>query len=204
MSRTVSQLENYQKQWVHLTLESDAEKELYNNTTAAEGNFVELMEQAEERLCCLSAWLLELDSEQHSLLMQMAMEDRDRQAAPRELSDPSDSARQAQVGETDTAVLTHRTPREFHTPLPTMHIPPFFGDIQKWPEFYDSFYYSVEVSNLAPVMKFNQLKNLLKGKALKVVEGISVTNDNYQVAMEILEKRFGDKKRRISGLYIAS
>ena len=44
------------------------------------------------------------------------------------------------------------------------------------------------------VQKFTHLRSCLSGRALKCIEGYSVTNDNYSKAFQDLQNRFGQKR----------
>ena len=51
---------------------------------------------------------------------------------------------------------------------------------------------------LTNVDKFVYLKNLLQGKAVYAIQGLPVTDGNYNVALDILSSRFGNKQIIIS------
>ena len=44
------------------------------------------------------------------------------------------------------------------------------------------------------MQKFTHLRSCLSGRALKCIEGYSVTNDNYSKAFQDLQNRFGRKR----------
>ena len=48
---------------------------------------------------------------------------------------------------------------------------------------------SVDKADYAPVDKFNYLKSKLK--ALEAISGYQLSNDNYQVVVDVLKRRFG-------------
>jgi len=48
------------------------------------------------------------------------------------------------------------------------------------------------------VDKFHYLNSLLEGTALKSVEGLTLTERNYNVAVGMLKERFGDPQKIIS------
>ena len=82
--------------------------------------------------------------------------------------------------------------------LPKLTIKRFSGDPLEWKTFVDSFNCSIHTSDLPEVQKMTHLINLLEGQALDAVKGLSLTERNYQTALEILEERFGDKQYLIS------
>ena len=82
--------------------------------------------------------------------------------------------------------------------LPKLEIPKFCGGAKKWPEFWDSYEAAIDKSNLLDVEKFNYLKTLVIGEAANAISGISLTNDNYGEAINILKDRFGNKQIIVS------
>jgi hypothetical protein len=77
--------------------------------------------------------------------------------------------------------------------LGKLELPRFGGDALKWREFWDSFQASVhDRSEISPIEKFTFLKNHLDDEALLMVQGYSLTADNYETVVEALIKRYGD------------
>ncbi len=75
--------------------------------------------------------------------------------------------------------------------LPYLQIPKFAGDPLKWTEFWELFAATIDSStNEAPVTKMSYLKSYLTGRALQTVEGIPVSNDNYEVLKKTLRDCF--------------
>ncbi len=63
----------------------------------------------------------------------------------------------------------------------------------EWLLFWESFDSAVHKnSGLSNVDKFNYLKSLLVGPAQGVIAGLALTGPNYQQAIELLRKRFGN------------
>jgi hypothetical protein len=78
----------------------------------------------------------------------------------------------------------------------------FDGNILKWQEFWDSFQSAIHQNKgLNPVDKMNYLKAQLEGDAEAAISGLGMTNDNYPVALDLLEKRFGNKQFIINSHY---
>ena len=42
------------------------------------------------------------------------------------------------------------------------------------------------------------MNSLLEGRALRAIQGLTVTEDNYEAAVEILQQRFGKTQQTIS------
>ena len=49
---------------------------------------------------------------------------------------------------------------------------------------------SVDKAAYAPVNKFNYHKSKLKGEALEAISGYQLSNDNYQIVVDVLKRRF--------------
>ena len=83
--------------------------------------------------------------------------------------------------------------------LPKLTIPPFEGDITKWTPFWDSYDSAIHRnSSLTEIDKFNYLRSLLRGTARESVAGLMLTAVNYDEAIAILKKRYGNKQAIIS------
>ena len=79
--------------------------------------------------------------------------------------------------------------------LPELALPTFDGSYAEWTSFRDTFSALVDDNaNLSDVHKFHYLKSCLKGKAVKVIESLKVTADNYASAWTILQNRFDNKR----------
>ena len=63
----------------------------------------------------------------------------------------------------------------------------------QWRSFWDSYKVAIHDNNsLCEVEKFNYLRSYLAGEAKRSIEGISVTNANYSIAIDTIEERFGN------------
>ncbi|XP_044165250.1 uncharacterized protein LOC122949186 [Acropora millepora] len=79
--------------------------------------------------------------------------------------------------------------------LPKLDLRKFDGDISKWPSFWDAFESAVHSNTkLAPIDKFNYLNSLLVKSAYEAISGLSLTAANYDEAVAILKRRFGNKQ----------
>lgn len=80
--------------------------------------------------------------------------------------------------------------------LPKLSIPIFDGvSLSEWNSFY-ALYESLVHKNgsLSDVQKFQYLRSLLKGNALKLIENIHLSEPNYNVAYDLLTKRYQNKR----------
>ena len=83
--------------------------------------------------------------------------------------------------------------------LPKLELKKFNGDPLKWRIFADTFESAIHKnSNISNVEKMNYLVNLLTGTAEETIKGLSLTNNNYEVALQLLRERFDDGQVIIS------
>ena len=82
------------------------------------------------------------------------------------------------------------TPSTSQAKLPKLTPKKFNGDPQLFRSFWDSFESAVENNkSLDGITKFNYLKGLLEEKASLVLQGLTLTSDNYQNAIAMLMPR---------------
>ena len=106
----------------------------------------------------------------------------------------------------ENALKTQTVKVEHHNPIPSfrgrtnvnlpkVNIEPFNGDAMSYPTFIDSFTRIIDQNeNLTQIEKFYYLRGLLQGKAKSTVEGLTLNENNYMDALELLKARFGDEK----------
>ena len=83
--------------------------------------------------------------------------------------------------------------------LPKLTLKKFNGDLTKWTPFWDSYESSIHSNpGLSNIDKFVYLNSLLEGPALESVAGLRLTAANYNEAVSILQRRFGDVDQIIS------
>ncbi|XP_064388661.1 uncharacterized protein LOC135336735 [Halichondria panicea] len=83
--------------------------------------------------------------------------------------------------------------------LPKLTLPHFNGDLMKWPTFWDSYESAIHNNDgLTDTDKFNYLRSLVERTAYDAISGLTLSSVNYQEAIEILQKRFGNKLLIIS------
>lgn len=80
--------------------------------------------------------------------------------------------------------------------LPKLHLQKFNGEPTQWPSFWEQYQSSIhENSTLSKVEKFQYLRWLLEGPAYAVIDGLQPTESCYDDALDLLKKRFGDKRK---------
>lgn len=64
----------------------------------------------------------------------------------------------------------------------------------KWPTFCDSYESAIHKNDeLTDIDNFTYLRSLLERTALDAIAGLTLSTANYHEAVEILQKRFGNK-----------
>ncbi|GFY60135.1 integrase catalytic domain-containing protein, partial [Trichonephila inaurata madagascariensis] len=85
--------------------------------------------------------------------------------------------------------------------LPTLSLPIFSGVTEEWLAFSDLFEAAVSNNqNLTGAQKLQYLKGSLKSDALKIVNSLSITNDNFEIAWKLLRDRYFNKREIMSSL----
>ncbi|XP_055615345.1 uncharacterized protein LOC129761635 [Toxorhynchites rutilus septentrionalis] len=82
----------------------------------------------------------------------------------------------------------------FNVRLPELKIPEFKGDFDEWMNFHDLFVSLIHTNqHLSSIQKFQYLKAVLKGDALRLVQSLAVTATNYGIAWDLLKRRFDNR-----------
>ena len=74
--------------------------------------------------------------------------------------------------------------------LPRIIIEKFDDDPSNWDQYENAIHKNIEISN---VDKFNYLRSYLREAVFVAIKGFSLTNNNYQSALDILKDPFGKK-----------
>ena len=83
-------------------------------------------------------------------------------------------------------------PPRIRAKLPKLELPTFSGDPLEWPTFWQQFTASVGNQPIATVDKFGYLKSKLTGRAEDAIRGYDPSDANYNIVINILQRRFGD------------
>ncbi|KMQ82671.1 hypothetical protein RF55_22189 [Lasius niger] len=82
--------------------------------------------------------------------------------------------------------------------LPQIELKTFSDDVTKFATWYQQFQQMIDKnSTISVIEKYNYLMSLLSGRALKSLEGLEITEENYETAKQLLKKQFGDTERII-------
>ena len=88
--------------------------------------------------------------------------------------------------------------------LPKLEIQGYDGNILSWNTFWDSFEPAVHNrQGLTNAEKFNYLRSKLVGDAFTSISGLQCTNENYNIAIDLLKARFGQKQAILDAHYQA-
>ena len=83
--------------------------------------------------------------------------------------------------------------------LPKLTLERFTGDITAWSTFWETFESSIrQNTSLSNIDKFNYLSSLLESSAADAISGLAITSNNYEEAISVLKRRFGNKQLIIS------
>ena len=83
--------------------------------------------------------------------------------------------------------------------LPKLQLTHFKGDVTKWRSFWDCFKAAVHSNQaISKIDKYNYLNSLLEGPAARAIQGLALTEANYDNAIELLQARFGKPQQVIS------
>lgn len=84
--------------------------------------------------------------------------------------------------------------------LPELELQVYNGDPTRWLEWFQNFANMIDRSEMPKTQKFAYLLRSLKGQALRCIQGIHPTNENYDDALRILKNRFGDETMIVGAL----
>ena len=84
--------------------------------------------------------------------------------------------------------------------LPKLKLKQFNGEVTQWQTFWDTYKSAIHCDPYMNVItKFSYLCDLLEGSAAAAIAGLTTTEANYEAAIQLLQKRFGDSQIIISG-----
>ncbi|XP_035917779.1 uncharacterized protein LOC118515187 [Anopheles stephensi] len=90
--------------------------------------------------------------------------------------------------------------------LPTIALPEFDGDYMQWLTFRDTFECLIHQNDDLPaIQKFHYLRAAVKGEAAQVIEAITISASNYDLAWRMLTERYSNeyllKKRHLQAMF---
>ncbi|XP_055588962.1 uncharacterized protein LOC129741272 [Uranotaenia lowii] len=104
----------------------------------------------------------------------------------------------------DTTRRSAEPSHQMNIKLPDVKIPIFNGNFDNWLNFHDLFVSLIHSStSLSTIQKIYYLRSSLAGEALKIIQTIPISNDQYQVAWNMLVDHF-QNPRRLKRTYVQS
>ena len=97
-------------------------------------------------------------------------------------------------GQTDFQQVTHPTYgySSWENPFTEVSATRFKDDVTQWTTFWDSYKSAVHDSkDISTIDKLNYLKFLLEGSTARCIQGLPITEHNYDNAVELLQEPFG-------------
>lgn len=83
--------------------------------------------------------------------------------------------------------------------LPDIDIPPFAGNPSEWVSFYELFTtLIINNSQITNIQRFMYLKGYLRHEPLRLISNLQLTNDNFDIAINILSKRYSNKLLQVN------
>ena len=97
-----------------------------------------------------------------------------------------------------SVISTSTTSGDVEAKLPKLELPSFHGVQREWTPWWQQFAVMVhKKANIPDVTKFAYLSSVLHGDAKSVIAGLSLTEENYPTAIELLTSRYGRPDREI-------
>ena len=98
-----------------------------------------------------------------------------------------------------TPAIIAPVPAVAKTRLPRLELARFKGDVTGWTTFWDTFKAAVhDNTDISKIDKFHYLNSSLEGTASKAIQGLGLTEGNYDSAIVLLQERFGDPQAIIA------
>ncbi|XP_050503546.1 uncharacterized protein LOC126882616 [Diabrotica virgifera virgifera] len=85
----------------------------------------------------------------------------------------------------------HGNHANFNVRLPPVSVPIYHGEPSKWVSFYQLFSSIIKDNQtLTKAQKLIYLKSSLRGEPLNLIDSLDVTNENFDLAIDILERKY--------------
>lgn len=85
--------------------------------------------------------------------------------------------------------------KEEESRLPDLKIPRFRGDYSEWNNFKDLFNYLISKrTKMSNISKMKYLKTHLDGEPAKLINSYLLSGNNYEAALNALDKRYNNKR----------
>ncbi|MCP3661420.1 MAG: DUF1759 domain-containing protein [Gammaproteobacteria bacterium] len=109
---------------------------------------------------------------------------------------PVGQLRQPVIQENQAGIVEPVNAAPIQVKLPKTELMHFSGeDPSEFPGFLSSFQYIIGQTNIAGASKFFYLKEALDPPAKNAITGLDFADESYQIALDILNERYGKKER---------
>ena len=206
LSSNIAILEKCNKDWSTLLKETKGETKAteereYAHIAEGEEGFIEVMFMANDTLARLKARITLISRKHEQAIHTRPLTSSSQEQLQSIVEQAAVQAARVVIQESLSHSRTQNDTIDTSIRLLKMQLPNFDGNVLKWPEFWDVFESSVDRQNISDVVKFSYLRGVLRGTAFMAISGISLTNENYSVAVAILKEKFGKKDSIIELLY---
>ncbi|PIC47914.1 hypothetical protein B9Z55_007092 [Caenorhabditis nigoni] len=96
-----------------------------------------------------------------------------------------------------------KAPKQLPQGVAFPKIPRFKGDKGSFSSFWTVFEEVIHKADLSNVIKMTHLQNYLEGEARELIRKFRVADENYELAVEVLQKKYNNKKRIVIDLHDA-
>ena len=105
---------------------------------------------------------------------------------------PSGQELSSEANDSLVSISPSQAEKRVNVRLPKLELKKFSGKIHEFQEFWDSFESAIhDNESLSKVDMFKYLRSFLDEPAKSVIAGMSVTDAQYETAINLLKKRFG-------------
>ncbi|CAJ0602625.1 unnamed protein product [Cylicocyclus nassatus] len=195
--KSYTRITKLDEEWTTLQKSNSDEQKVFNEYLGKYGDYRLIIVDAVKNLEDLDSLLNTVDQEyakRHLALSSVSSESN----TPDEESGWNRENRPLLQNSSQTPIIPRTDPSLMNfvdaSILSKLELPTFDGNLLDYPEFSSRF--ATLVGNklqLDDTTKFSLLKSCLRGKALHVIQGLSMTPGNYRIAMDILRTHFDDK-----------
>ncbi|XP_069186552.1 uncharacterized protein [Procambarus clarkii] len=101
---------------------------------------------------------------------------------------------------TNTTTTASLDPTQPEVKLPSVSLPTFSGtQYESWDTFWNKFVDAMDANAAIPkTTKFTYLQSQLRGEVLKVVCNLTLSNDSYDSAVQLLTENYADPERAVN------
>ncbi|KAK6028305.1 Pao retrotransposon peptidase [Ostertagia ostertagi] len=197
--KAYSQITKLHDEWVLLQETDPAEVQQFNNYISKYGDYRNTITEAVAKLEEMDLLLSATDKECHRRHLSIS-------SASSAVTIPDENGQRHQATAAIAPTAAQASSSQLQGPsnsllnfvdasiLTKLELPTFDGNLLEYPEFASRFATLVgNKTQLDNTTKLSLLKSCLRGRALQSIQGLSMTPENFAVAMDILRTHYDDK-----------